>query len=258
MNMYSKAQAGIINHIVEEIYPSNPGGSLPYHNNTHMLQVCNIAFHCTYGELYDIDEIVLIIATLFHDYRHSGGKLKDSENVEIAISKAVKFCREFKFEKGVDIHIEYLVREVEDAIQCTEFPFIHEPKNLIQKALRDADILYAIMSKDPKVIMEGLRKELNDNRPEEDYINYRTMLEGQKEFFKQMKFYTHVGQSLFDAYGDEYLNILEKYVNQVESLETNTRSEFDKTYGGLKDGPTKDMLWTAYLKGYHTGFTRIE
>lgn len=67
-----------------------------YHNNKHMLDVFNNSMmlfdqYKKEYELKTLDKICLGLAALFHDYKHSGGKLKDDENIEIALDELKKY-----------------------------------------------------------------------------------------------------------------------------------------------------------------------
>lgn len=200
-----------------KIQTENPSGDLPYHNNAHMCGVMNMALILYDEEKGDVseeeemrDKFVIVTASLLHDYGHSGGKLPDSENIEIAI-KALKDCEEI----GEAIPYYYyptVMILAENAIRCTQFPFVIEPTTLVEKCIRDADLLEASASMDPTTIMEDLRAEMSVTRGRD--ITLEEMLEGQKAFLSNVSFYTNYGKSISENVYPKYLELLEQYVEE--------------------------------------------
>jgi len=112
-----------------------------YHNNKHMMNVfdnCMTLFN-EYEEEYDLkstDKLCLGLAALFHDYGHSGGKLKDDENIEIALTKIKKYLDM--------IDKSNLCKEVSRIVKATEFPHKDIKLDILQKIIRDADTMGGI------------------------------------------------------------------------------------------------------------------
>ena len=79
----------------------NNTSSHPYHNTRHCINVFNTAIDIADDlcELDDNDITSLGLACLFHDFNHSGGKLKDRENIEIALDE---------FNKFVELNVQYV------------------------------------------------------------------------------------------------------------------------------------------------------
>ena len=119
----------IFNYILE----NNNSNFLPYHNIRHTLHVAQSAHDiywkilhkecdlcncddCAWEDFYSTSE-ELIIAALFHDFNHSGGKLKDKENVDIAINK----MREFFLAHTTSSDAR--IKRIEDIIRATEYPY---------------------------------------------------------------------------------------------------------------------------------------
>lgn len=67
------------------IMVNNTSNYLPYHNFNHLLTVLKYSNLIAHGEeVYYDQRTPLHLAALFHDVNHSGGKLKDSENIKNA------------------------------------------------------------------------------------------------------------------------------------------------------------------------------
>jgi hypothetical protein len=67
-----------------------------YHNNEHMINVFNnsMSLFNHYKDEYKLPpyhKLLLGLAALFHDFDHSGGRLKDSENIELALVALKEF-----------------------------------------------------------------------------------------------------------------------------------------------------------------------
>lgn len=167
----------------------NPSNDIPYHNQAHLFTVTKWC-----GRLAGMlglsveEERPLILAAIFHDFDHSGGKLEDSENIERAVAGLNKFC---------DIH--FVSNSTRDAatqiIRVTEYPFIHEPQTTAQKIIRDADLLQSIEPNFEEVLVEGLRKELEVKFQRK--LSRSEFCEKQVEFLQGVKFYTTQAEVIF-------------------------------------------------------------
>ena len=189
----------------------NPSKDLPYHNNAHMYGTACVAFqlvsdmrasHRNTTTLNTNELKALLHAALLHDYGHSGGSMDDAWNIENAVKHA---------EKTVPYPLQ---RIVIPAIRCTKFPFVVEPTNVVERILRDADILYATVTGDAAIIMEGLRAEINVKRGRGNKLSYTEMVEAQIKFLSEVKFYTKEGKMMMDRYKDEFVSLLQKYASE--------------------------------------------
>ena len=122
---------------------NNEGNYNPYHNNKHIIDVFknSMMLFDIYRKEYGLkhkDKIELGLAALFHDFDHSGGKLKkDSQNIELSIKALHDF---------IDTLYEIEVNEnnIIEIIKATEFPHKHMELNILQEIIRDADMLSSI------------------------------------------------------------------------------------------------------------------
>lgn len=130
----------IFPHAYIWVCKNNESDSNPYHNNKHILfvfQKCMELFDI-YRKEYGLksnDRINLGLAAIFHDFNHSGGKLKDDENINMAIDGLKRYLTE-----------ENLMEKYEDIksiIEVTEFPHKELELNILQKIIRDADTMGA-------------------------------------------------------------------------------------------------------------------
>lgn len=155
----------------------NKSANAPYHNNQHMMAVALLADRIYLEESSKSEEdyankcqqrIILFYAASLHDYNHSMGELSDSENIKITNESIKEFFKN-----------PYLYDTVSDIIKITEFPFVAEPFNLVQKCLRDADLLMSL-EPDWDEFFEGLKQETGIQITQEE----------NKEWVRSQKFYT--------------------------------------------------------------------
>jgi hypothetical protein len=184
----------------------NPSAQLPYHNAPHAKQVLSDAFFYMDGLkpgapflLHD-DAPVLALACMFHDVGHSGGRLTDKENIEVALEYLAS-----ALEMSNDSYFESLYPEIEKVIRVTEYDvekgFVREPDSDMERAIRDADLSSVFHAwAHPKqrsfgsIQAWGLFVELRDCGrlpPSTDYIVF---LEQNARFLKDATFYTETGK----------------------------------------------------------------
>jgi len=177
---------------------NNKSPNLPYHNNRHCINVFNTAIDIadSIGNIEENNIISLGIACLFHDFDHSGGKLKDRENIEIAIDGFYKFL-------GSNI-VEfngYILTDVIDMILSTEFPKKREPINIQQQIIMDSDLIQCY---DKDWFIFAI-KGLSDERG----VSVSQALSDQTNFINNITYYTEFAQQLHDERKEDYLKTLE-------------------------------------------------
>lgn len=160
-----------------------------YHTFRHMIAVANIANILLENE-DDITKLTCIVAALYHDYEHSLGKELDSYNISNAIQHAYLELNNFYYidaQYSLFSNANVDIPKVYDAIFCTIYPFRVEPKNIIEAALRDADLLMCLCP-DAEHFAKGLSLETKVNRNVDDMFN----------FVSSQKFYTKKAQDIFN------------------------------------------------------------
>ena len=183
-----------LNDLYKYIIDNNKGAINPYHNNYHLKSVCKFVIKgCKYYEI-DKDKTKLVVsASLFHDFDHSGGKFKnDDDNIKLAINGFKKWSNLSEDDNKLIIEL----------IKTTRYPYIKECTTKMEKIIRDSDILQGPFSKDYfNKIVYALADELK--------IDKAKMLEFQVNFLESTKFCTNWADSL-------YKEILEKTVKKVK------------------------------------------
>lgn len=177
-----------VTNYFKEVLKLNPSNMLPYHNLNHIVVMCYHLLKCI--QLYGIshnDARLLLIAGLYHDWSHSGGKLTDKENVDIAISGMVcSFV--FNEVEGNTNDIE----EITNIIKATEYPYVipHDELSLLQKIIRDCDLLMYFEDNWLHQVIMGLKEEMN--------LTIEKVLFGVITFIHEMKFSTTYGQEIYN------------------------------------------------------------
>lgn len=156
----------------------NEGNNNPYHNIYHITTMVKNLYFIANDEGID-DKIIrlIIIAGLFHDFNHSGGKFKDdSDNVKIAIEAFKKYSKENDKDNQFIINL----------ITITKYPYEKTDNlTLYEKIMRDAVLLQFTDDNFIQEILFGLNKEMNKS----DILTV-DLLNNQIKFINGSKFYT--------------------------------------------------------------------
>ena len=195
---FTKKEIDSIFDNVKKYISENNKTENAYHNNKHMIDVFNNAMILfdEYQKEYGLnlnDKLHLGLAALFHDFNHSGGKLKDDENIEIALSELKKYLDA--------TNNSHLYKVVEKIIIATEFPHKDIHLGILQKIIRDADTMGGI-SKDWVSIVKSLAKEYNKTLEE--------FIPTQIKFLDTVKFNTDYCNELLKNNKDEIIEKLGK------------------------------------------------
>lgn len=167
-----------LNNIYNWVMEKNSGKFNPYHNNFHLENIAEIILkHLPFASETKEFRTKIITAALFHDFDHSGGKLKnDDENITLALNGYFYYCETYKEEVDNDII---------GLIECTRYPYKTDGSDLteMQKILRDADILQGMFCQNYiNGVVRALAQEID--------ISFEKMLEGQEAFLTNTKFLT--------------------------------------------------------------------
>lgn len=167
-----------LNNIYTWVMEKNPGKFNPYHNNFHLENIAEIILnHLPFAIKTAEFRTKIITAALFHDFDHSGGRLKnDDENIALALNGYFYYCETSKSEPDNDVI---------GLIECTRYPYKSDGSDLteMQKILRDADILQGMFCQN---YINGVVRAL----AQEAGISFEKMLEGQEAFLTNTKFLT--------------------------------------------------------------------
>ena len=177
--------------------------NLPYHGIDHLFSVFEMMHNIIENNpSYVIDDKKeLYLASLFHDYSHSGGELKDSENIINALDGLILFHK-----ANPDFNLEITI----SLIKATEFPYVISENELsfYQKLMRDADLCYLFSDLSIVKLYNGLRNEFKSG--------YNTFLINQFNFLNSVKFYNDYYNKLWETEIKEIrlkeLELLKKYV----------------------------------------------
>jgi hypothetical protein len=117
---------------------TNPSNHLPYHNLYHtMCMVINCDEGARYHRLSEHDRRMLALAALFHDYDHSGGSLKDEENIDRALKGLTKAVNTY----DPLVRAQLDLPQVYSLIKITKYPYDAEPVTIGEMIIRDADLM---------------------------------------------------------------------------------------------------------------------
>ena len=156
---------------------NNPSNNAPYHGIDHLFEVFKFSYSISQfvPDNDEINKLELLIACLFHDYNHSCGKLKDSENISNAIDGLTMFHK---------IYPEFDLKITKDIIRATEYPYTLSDEDLTieQKIIRDSDMCYLFNDISIVKLYQGLRTEFNQNLD--------VFLSNQGKFLDNVHFYT--------------------------------------------------------------------
>lgn len=185
------------------VLKNNPSNNLPYHNFGHLEKVAYYAYLGAIAE--NLPPAVIrdiCLAGLFHDFNHSGGKLKDSENVALAKAGYEQYVKDINDTDTNPIFVKFL-------IDITEYPYTVETSKLTiqQKILRDADMIFSLNSDNyMQDVVIGLAKEFN--------IEVTDFLKTQADFVANMSLGTEFAKNMFAGKKDEILDSI-RLINQM-------------------------------------------
>jgi len=178
------------------VIEKNDSSLLPYHNTRHLLNVFNSAVEIADSMGLDEKEIIdLGVACLFHDINHSGGKLKDRENIEIALDEFLNFVQ-----LNPNDFSTYSMTNIVNMILCTEYPQNRKPKQIVEKIIVDADLLQAFDVDWFLFAVKGLSVERG--------VSISQALVDQTIFINNIKFITEYAQNIHIDYKEQYIKEL--------------------------------------------------
>lgn len=188
MNCIQIIQKYNLQDFYEYFSRNNISNDLPYHNRIHTeTMIKNVYDGASYYNLNIVETKELVIAALFHDFNHSGGKLTDKENINLVLTELDKISDMFAKH---DIELQ----KIKDMVYITEFPFVHFPKTLQQKIIRDSDLMQSFSTLE--MVINGLAEELTHKFGKK--LSKKEMCDGQIKFMEESIFYTSWGLKIFE------------------------------------------------------------
>jgi hypothetical protein len=178
----------------ERFLRENTGAGLSYHNRFHAAWM--ISKVTTMSRIYSLDILsqkYLMLAAMFHDFKHSGGVDTDAENVGRAMAMFRNAAHYHGFE---NLHrdspaMEEIIQSVTGLIGVTVYPFEREPTTVSEMIIRDADVMQGMTEDFKKIIYVDLFNEILVKMPELTFHQYRL---GQEKFLTDVVMYTDLGK----------------------------------------------------------------
>jgi len=139
---------------------SNKSNNLPYHGIDHLFEVMRFCYVTMENDDLCKESMInkkeLLIAALFHDYNHSGGKETDDVNITYAIDGVKLFYNE---------NPVFDLDEVISLIKITQYPYtvLESDLTLSGKILRDSDLCYLFHDLSIVKLYSGLRSEFGNS-----------------------------------------------------------------------------------------------
>jgi hypothetical protein len=172
----------------------NASKNLPYHNRYHSFKM---VLNCYEGSYYENIQSYgarrgLLVAALFHDFNHTGGRLHDSENIKLAVNGLLSahdfVTTEHKLSSG-ELYV------AKDCIEITQYPFENDPFVPTQMVIRDADLMQAYEEDDSRLLAQyvGLKEEIQISKKQT--FSSEEFADGMKSFLdEQVVWYTNWAQ----------------------------------------------------------------
>lgn len=182
----------------------NSGNINYYHNYEHTMVVLKNVYDIskTYPT---IDEYLreLFIVAIFHDFNHTGGRLKnDSENIIRAIEAFDKFT--------VEDNVSNI--RIKNTIRATEYPFKNEELDILQKIIRDADVMQWLEPDYTQHVLLGLNGEFHNSS--EITIE---LIQNSLDFMKSVEFFTEYTKNQMKQYLPEKIEELEYLITILKN-----------------------------------------
>lgn len=193
-----------LEYYFELLLTKNSAITNPYHNIFHTITVFVNSYHMAKSENCSEEQIrTILIAALFHDFNHSGGKKSDQDNIKEAISFFEKHSKES----------DSVNDNVIEIIKSTEYPYTINEKdlNLEQKIVRDADLTQMYTDNFLQQVIYGLLVQ-------EQGLELNKAIETQIKFMNYVHPLTKYGNQLYTKFMDKrMLDII--YINKIKNKE---------------------------------------
>jgi hypothetical protein len=149
----------ILSSAFEYILLNSTSLTMPYHHLHHNLIVFKSCYDILNEQYLNDTEIYkkeLLVASLFHDFNHSGGKLTDDKNIKNAIAGFSTWHTLSEFSDSVDYFV------VVNILKATQYPYIDIDKMQVEYLIiRDADLTPLFYDTVLQFNLMGLSTEMN-------------------------------------------------------------------------------------------------
>lgn len=182
----------------------------PYHDLNHLMTVMKYCYQGAIAEGVKDDKEIreLLVAAIFHDANHSGGKKTDDLNIK----DAKKIIKDFVESEEVDVDLE----NINEIIDATEYPYEIDSKdlNISQKIIRDADLMQVYEYNWVHQNISGLSQELN--------MEFIEFLKPQRKFLEGAEFNSEWGKQLKK---DKWKVVMKKFKMLEDACSVKLKSE---------------------------------
>ena len=197
-----------LHDLVRWVIGNNTSLFLPYHNYSHIMGFLYHALAAGYRENLETSQLQEIgVAVLFHDFNHSGGKLKDSQNIKKAL-EALESCPKDLIPEACDLE------KVKDLIKATEYPYTlpEESLGIEQKIMRDCDLLWVVDSSSLIQNVLGLGLEMSGK-----IESAAGVIEGHRKFVthEAESFRTTYAKDIWEVKKDDWNLRLNQFLNSI-------------------------------------------
>ncbi|MFW6225637.1 MAG: hypothetical protein ACOC3V_01595 [bacterium] len=184
------------------IINNNIGAYNPYHSTFHLIDVFTKCMEISHVyKLPEKDILELGLAALFHDFNHSGGRLKDYENIELALTAFNIFYND-NIDKFNSLNKDNII----ELIKITEYPHKRKPSNVKEMILIDSDMIQCYNKNWFLNVITGfLMKEIG--------MDIKDAINNQIKYIKGVNYYTEYANSIHTKEKDKMLNNLNYFKN---------------------------------------------
>ena len=197
------------------INENSTSNMLPYHNLNHLLTV---VFYCdTMSNHYKVtgtDKDNILLAALFHDVNHTGGKESDVVNVENSKNAIQQFMSTISMDPeytyGEGISYPFDIELICSLLDATQYPYViaEDKLTLLQQIIRDADLMQIFEYNWIHQNIYGIAKELNKSVVE--------FLPLQRKFMESATFNTEYGKKMREYGMDARIEELDMLINSLQ------------------------------------------
>jgi hypothetical protein len=162
----------------------NPSRAAPYHGAFHEAALVSLVYEAArfYGFIRE-ETRVLLIAAAMHDFNHSADKAaNDSENIEAAIAGLHQAQKHLLASSSPILPNE--ATDAEHLIRITEYPYTTNAQTLVEKIMRDADLMMPYLPTPAvKSLFVGLKEEMETCKGKRSFTEFAS---GVKEFYSNV------------------------------------------------------------------------